>query len=416
MPRHAEISPNTPDVAPDYVDTAGGSPVATLPPPPAGNAEPDESPRRPSLEPALVLNAEFVAPAAESPSPHREGECVPNIPDVPPELVSEDKVVKPARPAGPATGLPAPGEKTRRSWLRWDVALLVLVLSLFGCMVVSQAISALAMTATLPVWMQYALLVPLGLFFLGILYFCGTVVAAWLRLRTVRQVDLAALEELRRRSQTRKDGVEHFQAARLELENYLAAYPANAEGAQRLKTAGISSEAFEALDRERNFLLDRPTDSHSWLGEFQERFQSRLDKTAKGRIRQWAVVAAGCAMASPVPLLDAALILGVAMKMIKDLCLLYNVRSGRASSLVLLSRAVTTAFIAGIAEDAVSTAADAAGDELTGIFGESALGGFGAGIAKTLAPKLGEGAVNAFFINRLGKATMRLLQPLKPAK
>lgn len=386
MTRQAELSPNIPDIAPDYVDS-------------------------PSSATAV----------AEAPQPNasqfRQDECIPNTPDVQPDIVPDSRATqKPTTTTQEASSQPTPSGTAKPHWFRWDIVTLVLVVSLFGAMVFSQAISALAMASTLPVWVQYALLIPLALFCLGILFFCASVLAAWFRLRAVRQIDIAALDDLRRRAQTRKDGVEHLQAARNELEDYLARYPLTAENQDRLATAGITLETLELLTRERDRLANLAVDSRSWLGNFQTTFQSHLDKAAQGRIRRWSITAAGCAMASPIPLLDAFLILGVSMKMIKDLCFIYNVRSGRSSSFILFTRAITAAFIAGFAEDAMTAATDAAGEELTGVFGESALSGLGAGMAKAVAPKLGEGAINAFFINRLGKATVRLLQPLKPVK
>lgn len=438
MPNQTEISPNVPDVMPDYIDlppsprpknrregpiqtaaavsrhaateTRTANPQSPVPEPEPSVSDASAASGTPKTE--TMPDSATAIPSGAS-GRHRDSECVPNIPDAQPEFVSESQIASPIKHGRTPEIIPPPAPW---SWFRWDVLLTVAIVSVFGFMVFSQAVSALAMAATLPVWVRYALLIPLGVFCLGILVFCGSVVAAWFRLRAVRQVDMAALEELRRRAQTRQDGVEHFQAARAELEHYVGKYPLDADSIQSLKTAGIPLETAEKLVGERKYLLNRTSDSHSWIAEFRDHFQSHLDASAKSRIRQWSLVAAGCAMASPVPLLDAALVLGVSMKMIKDLCRIYNVRSSRSSSLLLLSRAVMTAFIAGVAEDAVGMAGDVAGDELAGMLGESAAAGMGASFAKLAGPKLGEGAINAFFVHRLGRATIRLLQPLKPAK
>ncbi|MDR1744982.1 MAG: YcjF family protein [Planctomycetota bacterium] len=291
-----------------------------------------------------------------------------------------------------------------------------LVVAAFGVLIIGQAISALALAATLPVWAQYALLIPLGLCCLVLIGVCVALVRSWLRLRAIHQVDMNALEALRVRARTRQDGLEHFQAARAGLEKYLLHYPLNAKGRKRLHTAGIQPEEIESLARSRDRLAGFSTDSRSWLTAFREEFQNTLDAAARKRVDIWSLKAAGCVIASPLPLLDAVLVLSISLKMIKDLCFIYNVRATRSGTFILMNRAVAAAFIAGVAEGAAEVAGGMAAEELSGAIGESALNSFGAKAAGVIAPKLGEGAINAFFVRRLGKAAIRLLQPLRPQK
>lgn len=382
-----EISPNEPDIVPDCVDVSGrGVSTAT--------AEPDPS------------------PPPVSGARHREGECIPNVPDASPDVVSDERV---APGPAPADGPPPPAVPVpRASWFRWHTLGTVLIVAAFGILVIGQAISSLALAATLPVWAQYMLLVPLGFCCLAVLGVCVSLVRSWLRLRVMTQIDIEALEELRRRARTRRDGLEHFQAAKAALRDYLASYPLDGADVRRLQSAGLDTARMAALAKERGILLAAVGDSRSWLEDFRLHFQGGLDAAASSRIKSWSLKAAGCVMASPLPFLDAILVLGIALKMIRDLCVIYNVRSSRAGSFILLNRAVLAAFIAGVAEDAFDVAGGMASEELSGMFGESALAGFGGGLARVVAPKLGEGAINAFFIHRLGRAAVRMLQPLKP--
>ncbi len=442
-----EVSPNEPDVMPDYVD---------LKPPPAPPPEPkrrEAAPRPAALECLHALNAEIAPaepaagrpkpaaepeaaeaaepagvaveadPALEAPGPvpdpgaslHREGECIPNIPDAAPEYVSaaEEKAAAAAVPP-PAEPAPAAGGLLLPSWLRRSYFLVtVAVVALFGLLIFSQAVNALAMASALPVWAQYLLLIPLGLCAVALLGICAGLVHAWFRLRTVRQVDIAALDELRRREETRRDALGHYQAARTSLEEYLKKYPLEG-GAVRLASAGCGAARLEELVRERNYLIGREVDSRSWLEDFRIHFQGVLDAAAAERVNSWAIKAAGCVMASPVPLLDAGLVLGISLKMIKDVAALYNARAGGLSSLVLLNRAIFAAFIAGVAEQSMEKTGEMLGQELSGALGESTLGAFGAGALKLMGPKLGEGAINALFVRRLGRAAIRMLQPLRP--
>lgn len=408
MTKQAEISPNEPDVMPDYVDFASSPPVGEqrfdrIPvPSKAAQAPEPERPPASSADRGETPSPPPLAPAAG----HRDGECVPNIPDPLPDLVS-GAAAMPARAPTPDASAP---RNVETPWLRRHLVGTVLAVAILGIVVFGQAISALALAATLPAWAQYLLLVPLGICCLAVLWVCVGLVRSWLRLRALRQVDLEALEELRRRAKTRRDGMEHFQNARIYLEGYLENYPLTARNHDAMREAGFSAEELEKLARNRDFLLDRPIDSRSWLEEFRTQFQGSLDKAAGARVKTWSLKAAGCAVFSPLPLLDAILVMGICCKLVNDLCLIYNVRSTRAGTLILLKRVITAAFIAGVAEGVTEQAAE----EVAGMMGEGALGAMGARLAGALGPKLGEGAVNAFFIHRLGRSAITLLQPLKP--
>lgn len=423
MSTQTEISPNVPDVMPDYVDFAPEpEPLMqtirpSLPemdsdaiPPPFVDME---SPAAPIDGRVAEQVEEDSAPEPEMAIPemaaenHRDGECIPNVPDTPPEVVSESAVAAPPVRPEPEAAPAGKGIESRLS--RWYMLITLLAVSLFGVLVFSQFISSVAMASTLPVWAQYALLIPLGVCCAVAVCVCLNLLTAWLRLRTVRQIDLAALEDLRRRAQTRRDGVEHYQAARDQLERYLTEYPLAPAGQGLLREAGLKQESLDALVKNRDFLSGRSIDSRTWLDEFREHFQGGLDQAADTRVRTWALKAAGCVIASPLPLLDSLLVLGISLKLIKDLCAIYNVRSSRSGSLVLLTRAVTTAFIAGVAENVTEDAAT----EISAMAADTTLGAMGARLAGFIGPKLGEGAINAFFIHRLGRATIRMLQPLR---
>lgn len=397
MPEPVETSPNIPDVAPDYVDAK----PAPAPPPPLVSSSSSSS------APAAAPGDGCPDAEREAAQPHREGECVPNIPDPLPELVAEEQA-----DAGPKRTRPEGGgaRLIEGAWVRRHFVFTVLAVAVLGILVFSQAVSALALAATLPEWAQFLLLLPLGACCLAVLWVCVGLVRSWLRLRAMRQVDLNALEELRERAKTRQDGVEHFQNARMHLERYLEVYPLDDESLARMRQTGFSAESLDGLTRNREFLLDRPIDSRSWLEEFRALFQGDLDRVAEARVRAWSVKAAGCVIASPLPLLDAALVLGICARMLRELCLVYNVRSSRTGTLILLNKAITATFIAGIAENVTERAAE----ELTGMAGEGALGSLGASLAGVLGPKLGEGAINAFFIHRLGRTAIAMLQPLRP--
>lgn len=398
-------SPNVPDIEPDFVEDPSPRPRA-------------DAPARRS-EKAAARGASVAGSSASSAMPggeprHRPGECVPNVPDVPPETLDAGEEERLAAAAAPPPEPPEPDGSPFPRWIRWGYfATSLAVVALFGVFVFSQAISALSQAATLPEWQRYLLLIPLGLSSVLLLLVAASLVWSWLRLRAIRQIDLAALNDLKNRAETRRDGVEQFQQARRSLEDYVTKYPLAGPNKERLRRAGLADEPQAAMMRDREYLLSREGDSHGWLGDYRELFQKPLDKAAAARVNSWSLKAAGCVIASPLPLLDAILVLAISFRMIKDLCVLYNVRTGGAASFLLFTRAIRNAFIAGLADEAGSAAGEMIGEEMSSILGEGAMGTLGASFVRVAAPKLGEGALNGLFMRRLGKATVRLLQPLR---
>ncbi len=374
MTTAAVFGPNDPDILPDYVD----------------------------VPPAPVAPPAFAAAAAA----HRADECIPNVPDAPPDFLSPAEEQAVARRIESRTAAEPSDPAAAVSRWKWSLAALVFVAGAFGALLFSQAISAAALAATLPVWAQYALLLPFGLCCLAVIGGCAALFRAYLRLRTLRQVDMNALEELRLRARTRQDAMEQYRAARARIEEYVKSYPLDAASRARLLSAGLAPAHIDSLAAARDFLADRSQDSRTWLAEYSEQYQSTLDKAAAARTAAWSLKAAGCVIASPLPLLDALLVLGISLKLIRDLATLYNVRAGRVGTLLILRKAVAAAFIAGVAEEATEAAGALATEHLAGLVGAKIIG--------TVTPKLGEGVINALFIRHVGRATAGLLQPIKP--
>ncbi len=448
MSARSDLSPNEPDVVPDYIDDLPGSPemgktVAarkTIQDERVRSGPPANNILKIKSAPGQTAPASASATASPGPAPepvarksividntsasvkksaltnnaaatHRENECVPNVPDAKPDYLSEAEAEAVVGARQHTEIRPEVKTGDTPLWLRWRMLVLVLLSGCLGMVLISQAISAFALAASLPVWARYLLLVPLALCGLAVVFVGVRLAQAWFRLRAIHQVDLQSLEELRLRAESRQDGIEHLQRARKHLENYLQHYPMGSAAA--LRAAGLANPAIEKLAAGRERLIGRALDSRSWLEDYRASFQTHLDAAAMARVNAWSLKAAGCVIASPLPLLDAALVLGISLKMLKDLCVLYNVRTSKSGSLLLLNRTITAAFIAGVASDGMEIAGGWAGEELSGFLGESTLNSLGARVAGVVTPKLGEGAINAFFIRRLGKAAICLLQPLR---
>lgn len=391
------ISPNVPNIKPEIIEEPKSGTTNT----------PDNT----KLSDTLAAASPDISEA--STARHRDGECIANIPDVKPDLLSEKEVADLANARPEVDEAIAEGGFFLTRWLRFGYVLVtVAVVALFGVFVFSQAISALSMTSTLPEWQKWLLLTPLAVCSLILLFIIVTLALSWFRLRQIRQIDMAALEELKTRADSRRDGIEHYQAARNYLEKYLAEYPLTGRSSERLGKTGLNEEMLDSLAKERDYLKTRDIDSQTWLKDFYRLFEQPIDQTAASRVNKWALRSAACVIASPLPLLDAILILSISLKMIKELCVIYNVRTGGAASILLFTRAIRNAFIAGVADEAGNAVGEVLGEEMTGMFGEGILGTMGASATRVVIPKLGEGALNGLFMRRLGKATIRMLQPL----
>ncbi|MDR1534985.1 MAG: DUF697 domain-containing protein [Planctomycetota bacterium] len=396
MPSALAPSPNTPDTAPDYLDSPGrtrpGGRPESDPPEPGGHPE----------TPAALPEFPIYSPGPEF--GFRVGECRPNLPDVEPRYVTSDQAVL-LPPSNPA---PDPASTARagagRNRLAFAVALGLA--GLFCLFILGQGANLLALARTLPAWAGWLLFASLGACALPVLWLGLGAIRSWAKLAPPPTVSLSALKEQSRGAGDAGDWANSPQAARIGLEKRLAAYPLDPAGAARLEKAGCPAELVRELARERDYLLGLNCDSLSWLEDFQARFQNRLDRAAAARIRAWALKAAFGAMASPLSLLDAILALGAALKMLGDLATLYNARCNGPALPVLLGRVVFSAFLAGGAGEAAERLGDALKEDLSGWLG--------LGMAGKLAPKLAEGAVDFLFISRLGRTAMKMLRPLDP--
>ncbi|MDR2392444.1 MAG: YcjF family protein [Planctomycetota bacterium] len=403
MPQTMPLNPNVPDIEPDYVEPSfpGSKPSVA-------------SPRERLFHPdGHDKNASAAETAGVAPPPgggHRSGECPPNIPDAEPLLVPDSELGRESVPwnadASPETIFPVAGS-VLPSWFRVGYfAAGLAAFSLFGLFALGQIANTLAFARTLPVWAAWLLLAPLG--FCALLLAAAAIAAgvAWFQLRAVRQVSLAALDALRQREDSRREGILSLQAARTCLERYLEDYPLSGPGAERLLTAGFVPDALEELAGERDYLLARACDSLSWLNDFRDHFQDRMDCMATARIRAWSFKTAVSVIASPLSLLDSVLALYAAFRMLRELALIYNLRCDGAALPFLLGRVLFAAFLAGAAGEAAEAMGESLQEELSSLAG--------LGLAGRIAPKIGEGTINYLFISRLGRAAMKLLQPVRP--
>ncbi|MCX7665371.1 MAG: YcjF family protein [Gemmataceae bacterium] len=295
------------------------------------------------------------------------------------------------------------------------VGLILLGVSgLLGLFLFNQITTTLASLATQPVWIQYTGITLLSLLGLAILYSLGRVVLFYFRLRRNKQLRIRGLQELEERSRLRWLVNAKKEQAFESLLRYLKEYPIAQTDQKRkaLAYVGISGERLFDLEEVRSRLLvtEQWADTDSWLQSFRMLFQRKLDEAAQERIRYWARRAAFATAVSPNTLVDTGATLYCSLAMVGDLCRIYHLRASRLATGVILVRVFTNSYLSGQFNEAEGWTADQISQLVEPHLptSEIALGK----IFGRLGAKASQGAINYLLLSRLGKYTMKTLQPV----
>ena len=315
-------------------------------------------------------------------------------------------------------------------WLGWvahplAAAFLIGSAGALGLFVYSQAVQILAALAAQPEWVRwlgYAGLVVCGG---AVLYAAARFVAVYLRVRRNRQLRLAGLEELHQR--TRLRWLAHAKAAeaRTRLEKYLREFPIGTpKQAKKLAAVGIGPDRIAELEKVRTQLLDpaRFSGTAEWFDRFRTGFQGVLDAAADERISWWAKRSGVATALAPNGLVDSAAMLYFGFALLADLCEVYNLRTGKTGTAVLLGRVFFNSYLSGqisewekLTEQQLNSLLTSAGHVAPVA---AALGGLSpliaplASVLSKAGAKGTSGLLNGLLIARLGKYGCRLLRPV----
>jgi uncharacterized membrane protein YcjF (UPF0283 family) len=175
-------------------------------------------------------------------------------------------------------------------------------------------------------------------------------------------------------------------------------------------------DAIQQLRRSRDQLskAERFADDGSWFEEYGTEFQKHLDDAAFRRVGDCAEWVGWKTAFAPHPLVDVIITSYWSFVMLRDLCVIYNVRVGSLGTLALLWRAFFNTYVAGRLE-ATESYAEAQLDKavheyLPGL--EDFLPGVARKGLEKIAVKAGVGIANLLLIRRLGKKAISMLQPL----
>jgi putative membrane protein len=135
------------------------------------------------------------------------------------------------------------------------------------------------------------------------------------------------------------------------------------------------------------------------LGLFEREVMTDLDRAAVAAIARAARDAALGTAASPIALLDAAIVFARALRMIREIAAIYGFRPGGLAALGLLRRVLIQS-------------AGVAGADILGELSADMLGRLGHKLAGTVSARLGVGIFAATRMARLGLATQSACRPL----
>jgi len=294
------------------------------------------------------------------------------------------------------------------------VALAVGIGGLLALYVYFQVLSLVTTLATLPGWLAFIAIILLGLLIAAVALAFGRLVVGYVRLRRNRQVRMSDIERLDRHAQIRRDcsPTQQRQQAKATLEVYVREYPEynvpKSSHPEAPEGCPFSVEQLRQLQHVRRRLADptRVRDTKQWLQVYTEEFQNVLDDTARDRVH-WCSKWVGFKTAiSPHALVDTLITAYWCFVMLRDLCVIYNVRVGAYGTAALLWRAFFSAYLAGKLQDWEEHAEETVESMLDG------LPELAQSLTAKFTAKAGTGLANYFIVRRLGKRAIALLRPL----
>ncbi|QTX32625.1 DUF697 domain-containing protein [Aminithiophilus ramosus] len=300
-----------------------------------------------------------------------------------------------------------------RSLRNLAMGILVVVEALLGLFVTTQAVRFLADLAALPRAYLYPA-VAFALLFGSVLVVAFVALLRTLfRLHRAPRIRLQALRALAERRDLRQVARHREEEARRKLRAYLKTFPLEGRGRRRLLAAGLPESVLSRLEEQRRRLLDesRPLKAADWIDDFMRGFQKLLDEAAEARVKSHARRVAVGTAASPVGIVDQAVVLFGCTAMAKDLFVLYNLRPAAGQTALVLGRSIVHTYLSGLAGEATEKAADTflgsaeAADE--------GLGALTGTLGKALSARAAEASLNALLLWRLGKRIIGLLQPVR---
>lgn len=302
------------------------------------------------------------------------------------------------------------------TWLGWTTA------SLLGLVLVAAGVGLAGEIRALPTPADWIAGVAAGLCAALLAAAVLRLAAALIRLRRSPTVPLRALETLQQRERWRRLARERTVQARNELREYLRGYAFDEAARRRLADVGVTDEQCDALSLAREFLLrDQGLPPDTWVAEFARRFQSILDEAAAVRVKTYARRVGWGTFLAPMAVIDQFVVSYSCLAMVKDVMILFGLRPAAGQAATILARSILHAYLSGLLQELTESGADAVWEEIADSVQEAAspvaarlMSGAGV-LTREGAAKTSEGVLNGWLVWRLGRRTIRLLQPVRTA-
>lgn len=278
----------------------------------------------------------------------------------------------PAGPMLPAEEAFVAAQRPAR-WRRRFLRLLLASIVVFSCVQLAGAIAAAAAISPALGWISGAL--ALSTIGAGVLWARGEVA----EFRAIARAEALQAGARRLLADGAAGAAEPWFA---EVARQLAATPGAGPGLARFQA--MATDGYAAQDA---------------LALFEREVLADLDRAALAAVSRAARDCAIGTAASPLAMLDAAIVVLRSLRMIRDVAGCYGFRPGGPAALAVLRRVL-------------ANAAGVAGADILGELTAEAIGGLGHKIAGTVSARLGVGAFAGMRVARLGIATMHACRPL----
>lgn len=298
-----------------------------------------------------------------------------------------------------------------KSLQKTALTILLIITGVLGLFIVVEAVNFAGEVGALAKPFNYIATFFAGLFALMLVFVILRLLGLYLKLKRTSSVNLKALEILSERQRWQTLAEEHAKAAKERFVEYLKDYDLKSPKRETQFVAlGFTCADFEKLALAKDALIAKAPEmqARTWLGEFKTGFQDTLDEYALKRTRQYALrVAMGTAV-SPIKFIDQIIVLYSGVAMVKDMCVIYNLRPGFGQTLVILSRSIVNTYLSGVVSEGVEQAADTVSEWLGEVSGL-----LGSGLGRFVGARASEGALNGFLLWRLGKRMVSMLRLVK---
>ena len=296
------------------------------------------------------------------------------------------------------------------TWIGWGVA------SVLGLFLVAQGTALVDDIRMLPTPFDWIAGVSASVFAIILIVLILKLGIMLARLRRSPAISLRSLEALQQRERWQRLAKRHTEHAKGELQDYLKGYELGGDTRKRLRVFGVSEDQYDKLVEAHESLLgDEPLSPDEWLKAFSLRFQSILDAAAERRAKSYAMKVGVATAATPVAVIDQLIVLYSCVALTKELMTIYGLRPAFGQTATLLARSIVATYLSGLAQELSEDGVDTVWDTVAQYQEELSTGPWMQGIAAKIgAAKIAEGALNGFLIQRLGKRTISLLQPVRP--